>query len=141
MPNPPAHYLVVNQSDAVLGHAMRIEHAQYIADEQLFGQRSTRVVDLYKVDVATLARIVAVDFPGATAKGYGVLGAGTHPAQPYLEVMSQMRGVTRDVVPGLHFGPERVADIIEAFLGNSHGWRGDTARAVKATLRTMAAKR
>lgn len=99
------------------------------------------IVDLAAADVATLARIAAVDCEALTRKGDGWLGAGTHPAQPYLEVMLSMRGVTADMIPGMTFGHDRVADCINAFLGNASTWRGDTARAVKPALKAMAAKR
>jgi hypothetical protein len=99
------------------------------------------IVDLAAADVATLARIAATDCEALTRRGDGWLGAGTHPAQPYLEVMLQMRGVTADMVPGVTFGHDRVADCINAFLGNAAGWRGPIARDVKAALKAMAAKR
>lgn len=99
------------------------------------------IVDLATTDVATLARIAATDCEALTRRGDGWLGAGTHPAQPYLEVMLSMRGVTADMIPGMTFGHDRVADCINAFLGNAASWRGNTARAVKAALRVMAAKR
>lgn len=101
----------------------------------------TEIIDIASTDVATLARIAAADCEALTRRGDGWLGAGTHPAQPYLEVMLQMRGVTADMIPGMTFGHDRVADCINAFLGNASGWRGNTARAVKATLKAMAVKR
>jgi hypothetical protein len=99
------------------------------------------IVDLAAADVAALARIAAVDYPALLRKGSGLLGAGTHPAQPYLEVMLHMTGITTEVIPGHTFGHDRVADIINAFLGNARAWQGETARAVKAALKAMAVKR
>jgi hypothetical protein len=103
--------------------------------------RQTEIVDLATADVAALARIAAVDYPALLRKGEGFLGAGTHVAQPYLEVMLHMTGITTEVIPGHTFGHDRVADIINAFLGNARAWQGETARAVKAALKAMAVKR
>ena len=140
MPNTPtAAYLVTNQSGKVLGRAMRLQQAEYIADEQLFGQRSTHVVDLYTTDIATLARIAEVDCPRLTVQGAGLLGAGTHPAQPYLEAMLHMPGVTRKNIRTVSFGYDTADHVVRYFLENVSTWRGDTARDVKAALRSMIA--
>jgi hypothetical protein len=55
--------------------------------------------------------------------------------------MLQMRGVTVDMIPGMTFGHDRVADCINAFFGNCAAWRGETARTVKAALKRAAATR
>jgi len=98
----------------------------------------TPIADL---DVRDLALIIAVDYPAAMKRGVGVLGAGTHPAQRYLEVALQMRGVTAVNAPGMTFGHDRVADIVNTLVSNLGGWRGETAREVKAALRKIGAKR
>ncbi len=134
----PAHYLVLDGHDRAIGHEMRLQYAEQVAAE---ADGFTRIVDLYRADVATLARIAAVDCPALTRRGTGFLGAGTHPAQPYLEVMLGMGGVTRDNIPGLTFGWDRAADVVNTFVSNTATWKGDTARAVKAALKDMAATR
>jgi hypothetical protein len=134
--------LVIDQRYRVHSWAVNADWAQREADRLAEpGNGTYSVIDLASTDVATLARIAAADCEALTRRGSGFLGAGTHPAQPYLEVMLQMRGVTTEAVPGMTFGHDRVADCINAFLGNASTWRGDTARAVKAALKAMAAKR
>lgn len=135
-------HLVLDVHDVVQAWAVNSDWADRRAIEVAVNTgRTASVVDLANTDVATLARVAAADCPALLRKGDGWLGAGTHPAQPYLEVMLQMRGITAEVIPSLTFGHDRVADIINAFLGNAAQWRGDTARAVKPALKAMAATR
>lgn len=91
-------------------------------------------------DVAELAAIAARDCPALTRRGTGFLGAGTHPAQPYLSAMLGMRGVTRENIREVTFGYDTAADIVNRFCGESKTWRGETARDVKAALRAMIAR-
>jgi hypothetical protein len=149
MPTPkPSTHLVVGDGGKVLHHipAQReISPNLAAAYEAQFratpGNAGAVVLNLAEVDVATLARLAFADAPDLARRGSGFLGAGTHPAQPYLETMLGMRGVTATNAPGMTFGHDRVADIVNAFVGNASTWRGDTARAVKAALRTIGAKR
>lgn len=135
-------HLVLDYRNVVHAWAVNADWAARRAGELADStERAVTVVNLAVADVATLARIAAADCEALTRKGSGFLGAGTHPAQPYLEVMLYMRGVTADMIPGMTFGHDRVADCINAFLGNASTWKGDTARAVKAALKVMAAKR
>ena len=99
-----------------------------------------RLVALEGLDVAALATIAAYDDPRLTKRGDGFLGAGTHPAQPYLSAMTGMRGVTRSNIREVHFGYDNAADIVNRFCGESSTWKGDTARAVKAVLRSLIAR-
>jgi hypothetical protein len=58
----------------------------------------------------------------------------THPnfaAQPYLRAMASLGGM-RD-----SYGADPGAQIVAYFLSNASGWKGDTARRVKAELRAM----
>ena len=112
---------------------MRGDFAASIALGQAF------VVDVATADVATLARIALADCPALARKGDGWIGAGTHPAQPYLEAMLRMHGVgTTYNVRDIRFGPHDNADrIILTFLSNASTWRGETARTVKARLKAM----
>lgn len=133
----PAHYLVLDGHDRAIGHEMRLQYAEQVAAE---ADGFTRIVDLYWSDVATLARIAAVDFPALTRKGSGFLGAGTHVAQPYLEVMLQMHGVDRENIHTAQVGWDSCDRIVITFLSNAATWKGDTARAVKAALKALTAK-
>lgn len=132
--------LVIDARATVHAWAVDADWAQRQARELVRNGTSANptVVDLATADVATLARIALADCPALARKGEGWLGAGTHPAQPYLEVMLQMRGITADNAAGLTFGHDRVADIINAFVGNAATWKGDTARAVKPALKRIA---
>ena len=97
-------------------------------------------MDYSKHDVAALARIAEQDCPRLAARGSGFLGAGTHPAQPYLEYMRTMNGVTRANIKDVQFGYDSAERIVITFLSNATAWKGDTARAVKAHLRAMVAR-
>ena len=150
MPTPkPSTHVVLGRDNRVLHHipAQRGEVSPNLAAayEAQFrampGNAGAVVVDLRALDVAALARLAFADAPDLTRRGTGILGAGTHPAQPYLEVMLGMRDVTAANAPGMTFGHDRVADIVNTFLSNASTWRGDTARAVKAALKVIGAKR
>lgn len=96
------------------------------------------MTDIATADVATLARVARDDCPALATQGTGFLGAGTHPAQPYLNVMLGMHGVgTVHPVRQTTYGYDTADDVILRFIGNATTWRGDTARAVKARLREM----
>lgn len=92
---------------------------------------------LRAADIATLARMALEDAPQLAAKGSGPLGAGTHPAQPYLELMLRMNGVTRANVRDVTMGYDRADYVVIYFLENASGWRGEVAREVKAALRDI----
>ena len=94
--------------------------------------------ELAAADVATLARMAADDAPGLLEQGRE-LWERTHPAAPYLKAMLQMRGVTRDNVETVVWGYDDADSIVLRFLDNAAGWRGETARAVKAALRSIVA--
>lgn len=143
MPTVKYTHLVIDPLSTVHVWAVSPDYAERQAvNLAVTTGRTMEVVELATADIATLARIAERDQPNLARKGGGLLGAGTHPAQPYLEVMLQMRGVTADKVPGLTFGWDRAADILNAFVSNAgSGWRGETAAAVKATLKAMAVKR
>lgn len=57
--------------------------------------------------------------------------AVNYAAKPYLDAMSSMGGVTGN------YGYDSGKSIVLYFLGNAASWRGDTARAIKAELRSM----
>ena len=97
-------------------------------------------LDITHADVATVARLALADFPRLGEVGGGFLGAGTHPAQPYLEVMLGMHGVGEPggyAVDDVRFGMDDARRIIITFLSNAAQWRGATARAGKARLRDI----
>jgi hypothetical protein len=101
--------------------------------------RTAQVVEIATADVATLARIAATQAPAMLALGSGFLGAGTHPAQPYLAAMLGMTGVTERNASDIRLGYDSADEIIIRFLGNAKTtWRGSTARAAKARLREIA---
>ena len=95
------------------------------------------VVDLATADVATLAWIARMDWPAGWQEGAGLLGAGTHPAQPYGQAMLGMRGVDRNNVSDIRLGYDSADVIVTTWLSNAQGWRGETARLVKAALKGM----
>ena len=141
---PPAAYLVIDGCSIVIGRAMRLQQAEALevearqADPTLV-DIGTEVVDLYTTDVKTLAQVAVADNPRLAETGRGVLGAGTNPAQPYLEAMLHMPGVTRDNVKTVRWGYDNADHVVRYFLENVSTWRGDTARDVKAALRSMIA--
>lgn len=139
--SPPANYLVIDAAWRVVGAAMRLQEAEALEVEHrtATGASATQIVDLHWSDVASLAIIAERDMPALARKGQGFLGAGTHVAQPYLEAMRAMAGVTRDNVKDVQFGYDRADRIVITFLSNAATWKGDTARAVKAALKAMVA--
>jgi hypothetical protein len=52
-------------------------------------------------------------------------------AVPYLQAMHSLNTI-RD-----RFGMEPATEVVNYFLANSQGWRGDKARAIKAELKAM----
>jgi hypothetical protein len=52
-------------------------------------------------------------------------------ARPYLDAMGSL-GTVNDT-----YGADSARTIVAYFLGNAAGWRGDTARRVKAELKSM----
>ena len=112
---------------------LRADYAASIALGQV------HVVDIDTADVAELANLAQADKPALMDLGTGYLGAGTNPAQPYLQAMLGMRGVTERNVSDIRMGYDSADEIIIRFLGNVKTWRGDTARLVKARLRAMIA--
>ena len=55
----------------------------------------------------------------------------TYSAVPYLHAMHQLNSL------GSPYGVRDGRHVVQYFLANAGGWRGDTARAVKAELRAM----
>lgn len=98
------------------------------------------MTDYSTLDVAELAAIAAADCPALTRQGTGFLGAGTHPAQPYLDPMLSMRGVTRENIREVSWGYDNAADIVNRFCSEARTWKGEKAREVKAALRAMIAR-
>jgi hypothetical protein len=54
-----------------------------------------------------------------------------YPAVPYLDAMAQLNSIN-DI-----YGYESAKSIVRYFLANASKWRGETARRVKAELKTM----
>lgn len=52
-------------------------------------------------------------------------------AVPYLEALEGLQGVDD------RYGFDSARDIVRYFLSNATGWRGDTARRVKAELKAL----
>ena len=121
---------VAHSESEASGYALAAGHA---------GNR-TAVLAIASLDVAACARLAEVECPRLAEVGTGPLGAGTHPAQPYLEYMRAMRGVTRANIKDVQFGYDSAERIVITFLSNATAWKGDTARAVKAHLRAMVAR-
>lgn len=121
---------VAHSESEASGYALAAGHA---------GNR-TAVLAIASLDVAACARLAEVECPRLAEVGTGFLGAGTNPAQPYLEAMRAMRGVTAENVREIQFGYDRADGIITRFCDNATAWKGDTARAVKAHLRAMVAR-
>ena len=93
-------------------------------------------IDIKTADIATLARIAATECPALTRKTQGWLGAGTHPAQPYLAAMLRMVGYrTHEDLDQSYVGHDRARWVVAAFVSNAAQWRGENARAIKAELK------
>lgn len=132
-------HLAIDQHHRVIASGTADALAEDFAASISLGQ--TTVVDVDHADVATLAAIAAGDCPALTAKGGGFLGAGTHPAQPYVEAMLTMTDVGNpggfDVRDVRFNGNDDADGVIIRFLGNARAWRGEGARVVKARLKDM----
>lgn len=128
-------YLVIDSQHRVLASpTLHHDRAQAVAAEH-----GARIVSVGTADVATLARIAAADYPRLAEVGTGFLGAGTHPAQPYLDVMLGMHDVgTVHLASETTYGYDGADDIVARFVDNAQAWRGDIAREVKARLREIA---
>jgi len=118
------------------------ENPQTLADDfaASIATEGTWIVDLNMTDVATIANMAQADYPRLAEKGTGFLGAGTHPAQPYLETMLGMHDVGKPggfAVDDIRFGMDDARRIIITFLSNAGQWRGETARIGKARLRAI----
>lgn len=57
-----------------------------------------------------------------------------HPAWPYADAMRSL-----DTVGDMYYA-DRADDIVQRFLGNAAGWRGEKAKAIKAELRAIVAR-
>ena len=55
----------------------------------------------------------------------------SYSAVPYLHAMSRLSNMSSP------YGVRDGRHVVKYFLNNAQGWRGDTARAVKAELRAM----
>ena len=60
-----------------------------------------------------------------------VAGDSYHPAGAYAVPMSTLESVHDS------YGADSAASIVRYFLANAQGWRGETARRIKAELKTM----
>lgn len=135
-------HAVVGPTDLLIAVAHSRSEAEGYADQARALGTAADIVDMTATDVSTIARLAARNSPNLTAVGSGPLGAGTHPAQPYLEVMLGMVGVgTEYNVRDIRFGYDDAESIIRYFLGNASQWRGDLARAGKARLNAIVAAR
>ena len=126
-------HLVIDRTHRVLAAAPD----ETIALAATADHPGSTVVDLATADVATLAWIARRDWPAGWQEGTGLLGAGTHPAQPYGQAMLGMRGVDRNNVSDIRLGYDSADVIVTTWLSNAQGWRGETARLVKAALKGM----
>lgn len=126
-------HVVIDTQHRVLASALRLADL-----EQTAADHGARIVNIGTADVATCAKIAAADYPKMTAVGDGFLGAGTHPAQPYLHAMLGMTdvGVLHSARTAT-YGYDSAQDIVQRFLGNATAWKGETARAVKARLKEI----
>lgn len=135
-------HFILDRADRVVGTAVGADQAATLAVSAAVNTgRTATTVEIATADIATLARIAQADDPRLSRVGEGILGAGTHPAQPYLSAMLGMHGVgngTHDL-GDVRYGYDDGRDIVLRFLDNVSTWRGDTARTVKARLRQIAA--
>lgn len=92
--------------------------------------------DLRHLSIHALARIIGQNWSKVTQAGtpsaFGSIGQ--HPANPYWQAMSQMQSVEDS------YGYDSGREIVLRFLGNATGWRGETARLVKAELKRRLAQ-
>lgn len=60
-------------------------------------------------------------------------------AVPYLEAMASLDSVlaTRDAVRKAQFLDDPATEILTYFLANANGWRGETARRIKAEIKSL----
>lgn len=86
-----------------------------------------------------IAREIAADWPAAMNAGtYDPqlgMNVGQHWANPYLTTMLRLHGVT-DL--GTRYYEDDAAGVVSYFLSNATGWRGETARRIKAELKGAA---
>lgn len=54
-----------------------------------------------------------------------------HPAWPYADAMRELKTVND------RYFLDGARDIVQRFLGNAGGWRGEQAKAIKAELRAL----
>lgn len=80
-----------------------------------------------------IASEIAQDWPAGTKITNNFMGAGTHPAAPFIDAM---RGL--DKITDMYYYDTGV-EVVSRFLANAGQWRGETARRVKAELRAMLA--
>lgn len=64
-------------------------------------------------------------------KDWPVAWRESHPAGAYLIPMSTLDKVTE------HYGFDSGKSIVNYFLANASGWRGETAKRIKAELKAM----
>lgn len=75
--------------------------------------------DLPNLNIAGIARVIRNDWKNVNFA-----------AKPYLDAMQSLDSVDD------RFGHDDGRSIVRYFLSNATSWRGDTARAVKAELKT-----
>lgn len=54
-----------------------------------------------------------------------------HPAWGYADAMRSLDNLDQK------YGADTARDVVRRFVGNAYGWRGETARRIKAELRGM----
>lgn len=84
--------------------------------------------------LSEIAKQIAEEWPAVKNEGtldrrFG-FNVGQHPANPYWMAMRCLP--TTDLAAS--FGDDRAAHVVTYFLSNAAGWRGETARSVKAEL-------
>lgn len=82
-----------------------------------------------------IAREIQADWASCTPGTYDPLtgiSVGQHPAHPYLITMFRLHGVTDLSTP---YFEDKAAYVVSYFLSNATGWRGETARRIKAELK------
>lgn len=85
--------------------------------------------------LGAIAEEIAQDWPKVTETGtpsaFG--NVGQNPANPYWDAMRGMRNLDSRI------GSDSAVYVVTYFLENTQGWRGETAKRIKAELRAALA--
>jgi hypothetical protein len=109
-----------------IGPELGSEHDQKMRDIAIAEQENDMVrqeacrKDLNRRSLRTIAREISADWCPISIS-----------AVPYLQAMRTMDSVRDD------YGADSGQSIVLYFLGNAKGWRGETARRIKAELKGM----